>query len=780
MSAIEQSKAYGSPTINGKQGCADWRAEKFFDRLPGLAEELAQGFLHVAKRHGNRAGNRWLTHNATDLLDPEQIYQRFAPIADDLRRGVIGIRRQHTTTIDGIKAASAWLTTVQQRLVIGSFNASHDDDALVDYAKAKARAIEDYRHNLIGSIAEHNRLQRLGLLAEGRPAVAAGATLSRQSRRRALVRARQRNPLTPPPRVTSLAGLTFTRCHTLSLAVVDLAALQWARAIAAQHGIEPPPRKGRIAAQLARLCCSLWWRRKLRRLAGRRLEQVQREAHRVHRRAGIYCSDATIERRRSQQNRNRALLETIEAINQEGQVYTLAELAELGLANPDHRRAELMLRIRDTENEARRLGHLGMFYTLTTPSRFHPVLSKSAKRNPKYDGATPREAQQHLQGLWARARAKLHREGLDIYGIRVVEPHHDGTPHWHLLMFMNAADEPRITEILREHAEEESPEELVNRCGKPTSARFKAVTIDPSKGTAAGYVAKYISKNINGKQFMDADSYGRPMDTSAPRIEAWASVWGIRQFQFMGLPSVTVWREVRRLTEKQEAQLRAWEEATRPEPTAAERLEAIRRAANAGEWDSFIRLMGGPCTPRKDQPVKPWRFFAMDASRESLSHATGEVSDSVEAQGRYGDPVQVTKGLVVSGRFGEAEYLTRLFKWEIRSRRRAQEEAADGAGEAGDAWTRVTNCTGVDIRPREPSPEALQAQLQRFQEWRGSEEVRAEAEDAEAEADQARAAALHLIKHDPAARQVLAERGVFIAPPPVEPVWEEYFPPELC
>ena len=93
----------------------------------------------------------------------------------------------------------------------------------------------------------------------------------------------------------------------------------------------------------------------------------------MHAQAGIYCSDMTLERRRSQKVRNRALLETLEAINQEGQSYTLAELAELGLANPDHRRAELMLRIRGTEAEARRLGHVGMFYTVTTPSRFHPV-----------------------------------------------------------------------------------------------------------------------------------------------------------------------------------------------------------------------------------------------------------------------------------------------------------------------------------------------------------------------------------------------------------------------
>ena len=575
-----------------------------------------------------------------------------------------------------------------------------------------------------------------------------------------------------------MAAFIWQRSPVMSLAVADALALKKARARARLHGITPPCLKSRPAVQLARLSCSLWWRRKLRRIAGRRLEQVQREAHRVHAQAGIYCSDMTLERRRSQKVRNRALLETLEAINQEGQSYTLAELAELGLANPDHRRAELMLRIRGTEAEARRLGHVGMFYTVTTPSRFHPVTKDTktgkVRRNRKYDGSTPRDAQQHLQKLWAKARAKLARDGLAVYGIRVVEPHHDATPHWHLLVWMRPEDEADVTRVLQEYAEAESPEELFDRRGNKTTARFKAVKIDHSRGTAAGYVAKYISKNINGEQFArdgvendHLDRYEHDLNDSAPRIEAWAACWGIRQFQLVGLPSVTVWREVRRLTEKQEDQLRRWEEATRPEPRAAVTFQQIRQAANAGQWDLFLRLMGGPNTPRKYQPIKPWTVERMDLDRAEFSHATGEESGDITARGRYGETVKATWGLVVQdGKGRESEYLTRLYRWDVRPRQQSPAAGTPGPGAAGAPWTCVTNCTEPGqgdgqglitqrlLTPRNPLPEVpygqvLADQVRRYEEWRASEEYRAELEAVELEDRLVRAATQRLFKPAP-------------------------------
>ncbi|WP_110686992.1 replication endonuclease [Salinicola aestuarinus] len=746
MSAIADSQRFGTAD------CLTWR-QAFFDRLPSLAEALAGVFVEIAARHGNAAGNTWLRRHADRFIDPDRVFARFETLAGDLRRAFAEIRR-HRTQTEGLLAACDWLADVEKRLSVGTLNATHDDDALCDYAKGQAMGVEDARNQLIGSIAGHNRRLRLGLLPPPRRLPPLPGTISAQARQMARLIAEARNPLTPPaPSIPLLAVFRWERAPVMSIAVADEMALAKGRERARQHGVNPPSPKMKASAQLARLGCDKWWRRQLRRITGRRIEQVMREARRVHKRAGIYCSNLTLERRRSQKVRNRALLEAIEAINQHDQTYTLAELAELGLANPDHRRAELMLRISDTEAEANRLGHVGLFVTITTPSRFHPVRSHSSQRNPKYDGSTPRDAQQHIQSLWAQARASLARDGLGIYGIRVVEPHHDGTPHWHLLIWTQPDHADAVIETLQSYAEAESPEELVDRFGQRTTARFKVERIDRDRGTAAGYVAKYISKNINGEQFARAgvdgdhlDSYGHDLNDSAPRIEAWAATWGIRQFQFMGLPSVTVWREVRRLTEQQQDELARWEEATRPRRSIARVLHQIREAALAGQWDTFLRLMGGPNTPRKEQPIKPWSIPAFrtgGGDEDPFSHATGEINSGLVERGRYGDEIRVPKGLVVKDHKGrEAEYLTRLYRWDVRAKQSLAASGFSGGGEAADPWTCVNNCTPSARRslvppelltPRELSPEELEAQMQRYRDWRASEEVRQEMEDAEME-----------------------------------------------
>jgi len=77
--------------------------------------------------------------------------------------------------------------------------------------------------------------------------------------------------------------------------------------------------------------------------------------------------------------------------------------------------------------------------------------------------------------------------------------------------------------------------------------RFEVVVIDPDRARATGYVAKYVAKNIDGYQVEIDDEAALHTSISAIRAASWASVWDIWQFQPLGGPPVTVWRELKRL-----------------------------------------------------------------------------------------------------------------------------------------------------------------------------------------------------------------------------------------
>ncbi len=262
----------------------------------------------------------------------------------------------------------------------------------------------------------------------------------------------------------------------------------------------------------------------------------------VHNRKGKYVSDETLNRRRKRVRRNRAVLEHCIATNELGQEYTLQQLAELSVSNPKIRRAELMTRIAGFDTVAQSLGHAGMFYTVTCLSRMHARLFRTGEENPKYDKTTPREAQAYLGKIWSQIRAKLARTDFTSMASVLPSPS-DGTPHWHLLLFMPKENARKVGSIIREYAMHEDGDE-------PGAAkhRYKEERIDKSKGTAASYIAKYISKNIDGFG-LNGDTDGGNPETAAERVRVWASTWGIRQFQQIGGPPVTLWRELRRMGE---------------------------------------------------------------------------------------------------------------------------------------------------------------------------------------------------------------------------------------
>lgn len=71
--------------------------------------------------------------------------------------------------------------------------------------------------------------------------------------------------------------------------------------------------------------------------------------------------------------------------------------------------------------------------------------------------------------------------------MRVVEPHHDGTPHWHMMLFCKPGQRKAINEIMRRYALKEDGHEK-----GAAKQRFESRHLN--QGGAAGYIAKYIAK----------------------------------------------------------------------------------------------------------------------------------------------------------------------------------------------------------------------------------------------------------------------------------------------
>lgn len=348
-----------------------------------------------------------------------------------------------------------------------------------------------------------------------------------------------------------------------------------------------------------RLQCSKWWRRQARVILFRRIEHQAIKLGLINATRTPYCSDQLLELKRDQRRRNRELLQLLVAVNELGECYTLEELAALSTSNHELRRAELMTRVKGMETVALSRGDLGLFVTLTAPSRFHAVQS-NGRRNPKYEGATPRETQAYLRNVWARTRAALAKHDVKLYGMRVVEPHHDETPHWHFVMFVKPEHEFLLRLELKNQAMADSPDE-------PGAARHRLTIkcirddVDPATGkpySVCGYVAKYLAKNVDGYQLeitQEVTGQGtlltsRDPKTAAERIGAWASTWGIRQFQFFGAPPVTWWRELRRLAS-----------------SSVELIEQARAPADAGDYGAHMTALGGPALRRDEYPIATWR-----------------------------------------------------------------------------------------------------------------------------------------------------------------------------
>lgn len=452
--------------------------------------------------------------------------------------------------------------------------------------------------------------------------------------------------------------------------------IEWQRCDVVQRACEcvgvPPPASITAAGMVERARSQHWWRRVLRRQVARITELGAIELGLVSRGGSVYVSNEAMARRKQQIARNAANLKKSLWRNEAGQVYSLAELAAKSIANQDNRRDELMTRIRGAMEYAEEKNHVGLFLTLTAPACMHAVRTVKGSRvvlkNDRYIETSPKDVQAWLCKRWALVRAAFARAGIECYGMRVAEPHHDGTPHWHaLLWFENKLHAALARLIVRSRW-------LAEYGDEPGAENYRVSFTAMKKGGAAGYIAKYISKNINSSRKLDSHidvdkGVQYELDTGqalgAARVDAWAATWGIRQFQAVGMPPIGVWRALRGVSRDQVRE----RDVSKPMMMAHD--AAHRVGERKADFAQYIKAMGGMC-----QGVGNW---ALSIGREVHEKVNGFAEDVKQS---------LTVGVQdASGRL----YVSRRMAWVRVVDAPAQSEESRAALAA--PWTRFNNCT---------------------------------------------------------------------------------------
>ncbi|MDP3586847.1 MAG: replication endonuclease [Sulfuricurvum sp.] len=208
-------------------------------------------------------------------------------------------------------------------------------------------------------------------------------------------------------------------------------------------------------------------------------------------------NEKDLETVRMKLQRQRHFLEFSYVTNdQTGQSFSLKDCIVSSNHNPHRYYGEIQNRINTLEREATNANLTPVFLTMTLPSEFHEMKTFKGKLvpNPKYNGTTPKEAVKILTKQFAKLRQDRSLKELTkaqrMY-YRVNEPHKDGTPHTHILLFI--------------------PKEQINRVETAFKRLFLQVgnKFEKNIKSASSYIMKYINKTLpmSKEQISEQDQY---------------------------------------------------------------------------------------------------------------------------------------------------------------------------------------------------------------------------------------------------------------------------------
>lgn len=144
---------------------------------------------------------------------------------------------------------------------------------------------------------------------------------------------------------------------------------------------------------------------------------------------------------------------------------------------------------------------------------------------------SPIDVNKEIQSQWKKYSDKTYQWLDDNFYFRVVEPHKDGTPHWHVMLFFPKKKLAHHKKILLSAFGLESFKETEILDWK---------NLDVHKNDAIGYLLEKVQKGFDKSSQIKYDN-------NAARRAAYNKLWNFKGQQFIGLPvnTKTLWRELR-------------------------------------------------------------------------------------------------------------------------------------------------------------------------------------------------------------------------------------------
>jgi hypothetical protein len=427
-----------------------------------------------------------------------------------------------------------------------------------------------------------------------------------------------------------------------------------------------------LESQYERTCTAIFWRRALSTRVSRAREHFFLRLGLIGKQKEQYSSSLSVDAREQQLHaQEKWMRETVlvpkenqsvsEAVPRARQEIRLSDVVK----RPEHRFAKLYTFVKGMQSLGDEQKLVSAMATITLGPEWHPNPLFGTK---KWNGKSPREAHESFCKGWQAVMRDLDRIGIKLSGLRVVEPHGDACPHYHIWLLYRSEHETKILSAImryfplklkiRSPGDDalsnsdviyESRKDLVAgtprlSLGKRDVAQVEFSRIVPNLGgkgerrgcSGPSYVMKYLLKTLPaniGKTSNNSPDENSKNNSSADaeiaRVDAFRSVWGINQGQLFGVAKcLTIWDELRRIQHPpSHPKLRyLWKKARGGE--AEGRIEKC--SEQHGDAHGFLEALGG-----------------LDAARNGNRNCKRLVVRRLveEALNRYGDLIKKTTGI---------------------------------------------------------------------------------------------------------------------------------------